>query len=34
MSDMPFWFKITIYLTVGLTVLYAIWGMLHTILQG
>jgi hypothetical protein len=33
MSDMPIWFKIAIYLTVGLTVLYAAWGMIHSVLQ-
>ena len=33
MGDMPFWFKIAVYLTVGLTVLYAVWGVVHSMLQ-
>ena len=33
MGDMPFWFKVVVWLVVGLTVLYAAWGMIHSILQ-
>ncbi len=33
MGDMPVWFKIAVYVIVGLTVLYAVWGMLHSFLQ-
>jgi hypothetical protein len=32
MSDMPLWFRLTIYVTVGATVLYAAWGFLHSML--
>ena len=33
MEDFPLWLKILIYAVVGLTVLYAAWGMIHSILQ-
>jgi hypothetical protein len=33
MEDMPIWFKIIIYATVGLTVLYTAWGILQSIMQ-
>jgi hypothetical protein len=33
MEDMPVWFKIIIYATVGLTVLYTAWGILQSVMQ-
>jgi hypothetical protein len=33
MEDMPIWFKIIIYATVGLTVLYTAWGILQSVMQ-
>lgn len=33
MEDFPFWLKILVYLIVGLTVLYASWGVIHSFLQ-
>lgn len=33
MEEMPLWFKMIIYVTVGLTVLYALWGILQSLLQ-
>jgi hypothetical protein len=32
MSDMPLWFRLAIYMTVGATVLYAAWGFIHSML--
>ena len=31
MEDFPIWLKIIIFATVGLTVLYSLWGMFHSI---
>jgi hypothetical protein len=33
MEDFPIWLKLVIWGTIGLTVLYTIWGMLHSYLQ-
>jgi hypothetical protein len=33
MEDLPIWFKIAIYATVGLTALYTAWGIIHSLLQ-
>jgi len=33
MEDMPIWFKIAIYATVGLTALYTVWGIIQTLMQ-
>ena len=33
MQDMPIWFKITIWATVGITGLYTVWGIAQTIMQ-
>lgn len=33
MEDFPLWLKILVYAVVGLTVLYASWGMIHSFLQ-
>lgn len=33
MEELPTWFKIIIYATVGLTILYALWGMVRSIIQ-
>ena len=32
MEDFPLWLKILIYLIVGLTGLYASWGVIHSFL--
>ena len=31
MEDFPIWLKLIIWGTIGLTVIYSIWGMLHSI---
>ena len=33
MEDFPIWLKITIYATIGLTVLYTAWGIVSSMLQ-
>jgi hypothetical protein len=33
MEDFPIWLKLMIWGTIGLTVLYTIWGMIHSYLQ-
>ncbi len=33
MEEMPLWFKLVIYATVGLTALYAVVGMIQSVLQ-
>jgi hypothetical protein len=33
MEDFPIWLKLFIWGTIGLTVGYALWGMLHSMLQ-
>ena len=33
MQDMPIWFKIVIWATVGVTVLYTVWGIAQSIMQ-
>ena len=33
MQDMPIWFKIIIWATVGITSLYTVWGIAHSIMQ-
>jgi hypothetical protein len=33
MEDFPVWLKIVIYATIGLTVLYTAYGMIHAMLQ-
>jgi len=33
MEDFPIWLKLVIWGTIGLTVLYSLWGMLHSYLQ-
>lgn len=33
MEDFPIWLKLVIWGTIGLTVLYTIWGMIHSFLQ-
>jgi hypothetical protein len=33
MEDFPVWLKIVIYATIGLTVLYTAWGIIHSMLQ-
>ena len=33
MEDFPIWLKLVIWGTIGLTVLYTIWGMIHSYLQ-
>jgi len=33
MEEMPMWFKMIIYVTVGFTVLYAAWGVIQSLLQ-
>lgn len=33
MEDFPIWLKIVIYGTIGLTVLYTAWGIIHSMLQ-
>lgn len=33
MEEMPLWFRMVIYLTVGLTILYAAWGAIQSLLQ-
>jgi len=30
MEDMPIWFKIAIYATVGVTAIYAAWGLVQS----
>ncbi len=32
MEDFPIWLKLIIYGTVGLTVLYAVWGIVQSML--
>jgi hypothetical protein len=33
MEDFPIWLKLIIWGTISLTVIYSIWGMLHSYLQ-
>ena len=33
MSDFPIWLKLIIWGTMGLTVLYTLWGMFHSVVQ-
>ena len=33
MEDFPIWLKLTIWGMVGLTVLYAAWGVIYSIMQ-
>lgn len=33
MEEMPLWFKLVIYATVGFTVLYALYGVIQSVLQ-
>jgi hypothetical protein len=33
MEDFPIWLKLIIWGTIGLTVLYTGWGLLHSMLQ-
>jgi hypothetical protein len=33
MEDMPIWFKIAIYATVGITALYTVWGIAQSMMQ-
>jgi hypothetical protein len=33
MEDMPIWFKITVWATVGATALYTVWGIAQTLMQ-
>jgi hypothetical protein len=33
MEDMPVWFKIAVWATVGVTALYTIWGVTQMFLQ-
>jgi len=33
MSDFPIWLKLIIWGTMGLTVLYTLWGVFHSIAQ-
>lgn len=33
MEDFPIWLKLIIWGTIGLTVLYSGWGLLHSMLQ-
>jgi hypothetical protein len=33
MEEFPIWFKLVIYATIGLTALYAVWGVIQSILQ-
>ncbi len=32
MEDFPLWLKVIIYATIGLTVLYTGWGIVHSML--
>jgi hypothetical protein len=33
MEDMPIWFKITVWGTVGATALYTVWGIAQMLIQ-
>jgi hypothetical protein len=33
MEDMPIWFKIAIWATVGVTALYTVWGIAQSVMQ-
>jgi hypothetical protein len=33
MEDFPIWLKLVVYATIGLTVLYAAWGIIQSMLQ-
>jgi hypothetical protein len=33
MEDFPIWLKLIIWGTIGLTVAYSAWGMIHSFLQ-
>jgi hypothetical protein len=33
MEDMPIWFKIAIWATVGATALYTVWGIAQSVMQ-
>ena len=33
MGDFPIWLKLIIWGTMGLTVLYTLWGMFHSVVQ-
>jgi hypothetical protein len=33
MEDFPIWLKLVIWGTIGVTVIYAIWGMIQSFMQ-